>query len=234
MRTDAADPPTTSVLVVDDHTTFSELLSLALGLEPDFTCVGTASSIARAHVMVNELRPDLVLMDVRLGDGDGVAASAELTQRHPDLRVIVLTAHTDSSVMQRAVDAGVCGFLPKDGSLPELLHALRSAHRGGLIVHHSLLKALVAQRPRRKSDALSPLTRREQQVLKMLADGSDVRTLAKSLKISVNTARGYVKTLLMKLDAHSQLEAVVIATKHGMVNVAPGLIPGGLDRRKGA
>jgi DNA-binding NarL/FixJ family response regulator len=216
---------------VDDHTTFADLLALALNAEPDFTCVGTASGVAKALTMVDELRPDVVLMDVRLGDGDGIAATAELTQLYPELRVVVLTANTDTTLMQRAADAGACCLLPKDGSLPDMLQALRSSRRGGLVVHPALLSALTADRPRRRSDYLPPLTRRERDVLRMLAEGSDPRAIAKDLGIAVATCRGYVKSLLLKLDAHSQLEAVVIATNHGLVSVGPMSAPGG-NRRK--
>jgi DNA-binding NarL/FixJ family response regulator len=221
MKTRSTAPlTTTSVLVVDDHTTFADLLAMALDAETDFTCVGTAPSVAKALAMVDELRPDLVLMDVRLGDGDGVTATAELTRLHPDLRVVVLTAHTDTALMQRAADAGACCLLPKDGSLPDMLQALRTSRRGGLVVHPSLLKSLIATQPP-KTSYLPPLSRRERDVLRMLADGSDAKTIAKDLGISVNTCRGYVKSLLLKLNAHSQLEAVVIATNHGLVSVGP-------------
>jgi DNA-binding NarL/FixJ family response regulator len=212
---------TTSVLVVDDHTTFSDLLAMALDHEPDLTCVGTAGSVTRGLAMVDELRPDVVLMDVRLGDGDGVTATAELTRRYPELRVVVLTAHIDSALMQRAADAGACCLLPKDGSLPDMLAALRNSRQGGLMVHPALLRTLMASTPP-ASIYLPPLTRRERDVLTMLADGSDARAIAKSLGISVNTCRGYVKNLLLKLDAHSQLEAVVIATNRGLISVGPG------------
>ncbi len=211
------DDPAT-VLVVDDHTTFSDLLAMALDREPDLTCVGTAATVAEAMAMAEEFRPDLVLMDVRLGDGDGVAATAELTRTYPELRVVVLTAHTDTALMQRAADAGACCLLLKNGSLPDMLQALRSSRRGGLVVSPALLKALITSQPK-PGHYLPPLTRREREVLRMLADGSDARAIAKNLTISVNTCRGYVKNLLVKLDAHSQLEAVVIATKHGLVNV---------------
>jgi DNA-binding NarL/FixJ family response regulator len=211
---------TTSVLVVDDHTTFSDLLAMALDQEPDLTCVGTAASAAGALAMAETLRPDLVLMDVQLGDGDGIAATAELTRNHPELRVVVLTAHIDSALMQRAADAGACCLLPKNGSLPDMLAALRSARRGGLSIHPGLLKVLVTSKPT-SSSHLPPLTSREHDVLRMLADGSDARAIAKTLGISVNTCRGYVKNLLLKLGAHSQLEAVVKATNRGLVNVGP-------------
>jgi DNA-binding NarL/FixJ family response regulator len=212
---------TTTVLVVDDHTTFSDLLAMALDHEPDLTCVGTASSVGKALLMAEELRPDLVIMDVQLGDGDGICATAELTRTYPDLRVVVLTAHIDSALMQRAADAGACCLLPKDGSLPDMLMALRSSRHGGLVVHPALLKALITSKPPSGNDYLPPLTPREHEVLRMLADGSDARAIARSLGISVSTCRGYVKSLLLKMDAHSQLEAVVIATNRGLVSVGP-------------
>jgi DNA-binding NarL/FixJ family response regulator len=206
------------VVVVDDHTTFSDLVALALDHQPDFTCLGTASSVAQALTLVARLRPDLVLMDVHLGDGDGVAATAELTRLYPQLRVVVLTAHSDTALMQRAADAGACALLAKDGSLPDMLQALRTARRGGLVVGPVLMKALAKSQPLGKSH-VEPLTPREGDVLSMLADGSDARAIAKDLGISVSTCRFYVKSLLVKLDAHSQLEAVVIATKRGLVSV---------------
>jgi len=225
MNTSAAtiDAPTvtsTPVLVVDDHTTFSDLLALALAGEPDLTCVGTASRVAEAFAMVDRLRPDLVVMDVRLGDGDGVDATAELTRAYPGLRVVVLTAHTDPALMQRAADAGACCLLLKNGSLPDMLAALRTSRRGGLVVGPALLRVLIASQPL-EGDFLSPLTRREREVLRMLAGGSDARAISKDLGISVHTCRGYLKNLLLKLGAHSQLEAVVIATRHGLVSVGP-------------
>jgi len=223
-------PMTTNVVVVDDHTTFSDLLAMALNAEPDFTCVGTAPSVAKAMVMVDELRPDLVIMDVRLSDGDGVAATAQLTTLYQALRVIVLTAHTDSSLMQRAADAGACCLLPKNGSLQDMLKALRSSRRGGLVVHPALLSTLIGAQLRRKVDYLPPLTRRERDVLRMLADGSDARAIARDLGITVATCRGYVKSLLLKLNAHTQLEAVVIATNHGLMRVGPMTASGGNRR----
>ena len=195
---------TTTVVVVDDHRTFSDLLALALTAEPDFDCVGKATSVATALAMVEDLRPDLVLMDVRLGDGDGVAATAELTRSYPDLRVVVLTAHADLALMKRAADAGACCLLPKDGSLPDMLEALRRSRRGGITMPQ-----------------LPTLTRREHDVLMKLAIGLDARAIAKHLGISVNTCRGYVKSLMLKLGAHSQLEAVVIATNNGLVRLGP-------------
>ena len=217
----AARGPITSVLVVDDHTTFSDLLALALDREPDFTCVGTAASVSEALAKVEDRRPDVVLMDVRLGEGDGVAATAELTRTYPELRVVILTAHIDTALMHRAADAGACCLLPKDGSFPNLLESLRCSRREGLVVHPALLRSLIRSQPQ-ENVTIPVLTPREREVLKMLADGLDARAIATHLGISLHTCRGYVKNLLLKLDAHSQLEAVVIATSRGLVRLRTG------------
>ena len=95
--------------------------------------------------MAQELVPDVILMDVNLGDQDGLDLTAELVDEHPELRVVVLTAHADGAAMRRAAAAGACALLPKDGSLPDLLNGLRSARPGGFVVHPTLLRTLVTE-----------------------------------------------------------------------------------------
>jgi DNA-binding NarL/FixJ family response regulator len=207
----------TRILVVDDHKTFADLLKVALDAEPDLHCVATGHSVGEGLLLVDSFRPDLVVMDYQLGDGDGVAATAEIVTRHPGTRVIVLTAHADSDLMRRAAEAGACCLLPKDGSLPDLLNALRSARPGGFVVHPALLKSLVV-RDVVQAEYVPPLSRRENDVLRMLSLGMDARAIAEHLGISVNTCRGYVKSLLAKLGAHSQLEAVAIANRRGLIH----------------
>ena len=210
----------TRVLVVDDHKTFSDLLSLALSAQPDLTCVGTAHSAAEAIRMTGALTPDVVVLDVRLGEEDGIAVARTLTAQHPQMRVVILTAFADSALLHRAAVAGACSLVPKDGSLPDVLQALRSARLGGFSVHPALLRTLVrvAPEPGHPRPALSP---REREVLSMLASGLDVSTIARNLHISHNTCRGYVKNILTKLDAHSQLQAVVTARAQGLIDGQP-------------
>ena len=210
---------TIDVVVVDDHRTFADLLALALAAEPDMNCVGTADSVESGLALVEDVRPDVVVMDVQIGDDDGILATARLLERLPATRVVVLTAHADRHVLNRASDAGACALLPKDGSLTEMLSALRTARRGGLVVHPQLLRRIVGTvRPVGQS-YVPPLTRREHQVLQLLAEGLDARAVSKQLDISLNTCRGYIKSLLLKLEAHSQLEAVAIASRNGLVRV---------------
>ena len=212
-----------TVLVVDDHKTFTDLVRMALESEPDLACVGTAHDVRTARAMVEEHDPDVVLMDVNLGAEDGLELTADLVAANPALRVVVLTAHGEATVTRRAVAAGACAVLPKDGSLPELLHGLHTASTGSVAVHPSLLRKLVngeQHAPPDDSVPLSPLTPREMHVLQLLAQGRDVRAISRELHISVNTCRGHVKNVLMKLGAHSQLEAVVVAGVHGLVETS--------------
>lgn len=207
------------VLVVDDHQTFTDLIALALGGEDDLECVGAAHDAAGARDLVAALSPDVVLMDVNLGGDDGLDLTAELLRERPELLVVVLTAHGDAEVMRRATRAGASVLLPKNGSLPELLSGLRGARHGALVVHPELLRTLVIAVPEPPGRPAPPmLTPREQAVLERLAGGRTVTMIARELDISVHTCRGYVKTMMAKLDVHSQLEAVVVGVMHGLVD----------------
>jgi DNA-binding NarL/FixJ family response regulator len=214
----AAEP--VRVLVVDDHQTFAELLALALEGQPSLSYVGHANTAEQAMRLVVELRPDVVLMDVQLPDLDGITATERLRGQHPDVRVVVLTAHSEPALVARAAAAGAAGFLTKDGALGDVLHALHTAHGGGMTVSAHLLAGLLTNSPTVTAAPTSQaagLTSREYDVLRLMGNGLDVRSIAQNLGISPHTCRGYVKNVLAKLDAHSQLEAVVIATRRGLL-----------------
>jgi DNA-binding NarL/FixJ family response regulator len=211
-------PAPIRVLVVDDHRAVADAIALAIGGASDLICLGTAHNVEDAFALTQRLEPDVVVMDVRLGDGDGVELTARLTARFPELRVVILTAVVDHGLLQRAAEAGASGIFPKDGSLADVLSAVRSARVDDLVVHPSLLRKL-ALRPTPGPVSVLSLTSREQDVLTLMADGQDSAQIARRLGISLLTCRGYVKSLLTKLDAHSQLEAVVVATRLGLVRV---------------
>ncbi len=217
-ETTSDEVPPVRVLVVDDHRTFTELVCLALGAEPDLDCVGTAHGPAEARAQVARHAPDLVLMDVDLGEGDGLDLTAELLAGRPDLRVVVLTACCDASALRRAAAAGACALLPKGGPLKDLLDGLRNARHGELFVQAALLRTLVSGTgPDRPVPPRPNLTPRETVVLALLTEGRPVGDIARELEISIHTCRGYVKAVLAKLGAHSQLEAVAIAGRQGLV-----------------
>lgn len=218
------------VAVVDDHLTFTELLTSALDREPDLASVGQAHTGAEGIALCRRERPDVVLMDVELPDMDGFAVTRAVLADLPETRVVVLTAHAAPEFVGRAAGAGACGFLPKDGSLSEMLATLRTARRGSLSIHPSLLTRIAMPGPRVPTEpAPEPeaslgapaLTQRERDVLELMGQGKDVRAISRELGITPSTCRGYVKAVLMKLDAHSQLEAVVTAVRMGLLRLSP-------------
>lgn len=201
------------VLVVDDHTTFAELLTYALGSEPDLVSAGHARSVKEGVRLCLALKPEVVVMDYHLEDGTGLAAAEQILARAPETRIIMLTGHPTAEALEQAAGLGICAFLPKDGSLSTVLDTLRHARQGNMVVHPSLLSLLSAKKQHDDGTLVPTLTQREHEVLQLMATGHDVRTNARILGISPHTCRGYVKSILAKLNAHSQLEAVVTARR---------------------
>lgn len=207
----------TRILIIDDHTTFAELLASALDREPDLAGVGCAATAQAGVEQFLETAPDVVVLDYHLPDGDGLGVAEQILAMSSTTRVVMLTGDPTSGVLERAAELGVCAFLPKDGSLATMLDTLRHARRGSMVVHPSLLAQLGARRAPAGGVPVPTLTQRELEVLRLMATGKDVRGNAKALGISLNTCRGYVKSILAKLGAHSQLEAVVTATRMGLL-----------------
>jgi DNA-binding SARP family transcriptional activator/ActR/RegA family two-component response regulator len=131
------------ILIVDDHTTFSDLLAGALDREPDLKSVGAAKSVESAVTMFRELQPDVVIMDLHLTDGSGLEAAGQILSEAPEARIIMLTGNPSQETLGEAARMGICGFLPKDGGLGVMLDTLRHAHPGNMIVHPSLFAGLV-------------------------------------------------------------------------------------------
>jgi DNA-binding NarL/FixJ family response regulator len=214
----AETPPTPiRVLIVDDHDVFASSLAQVLGLEPDLLALGTASSIAQARTMIPSTLPDVVLMDHRLPDGDGVEAIAELHELRSSTKFVVLTASTADHVLVTAIESGATGFLSKSRSLDEVRSAVRAAHSGEAVISPEMLARLLPRLNRRREPGRVELTERELEVLALLSEGLTNTDIAKRMVVSVHTVRNHVANLSAKLGAHSKLEALSIAIRRGLL-----------------
>jgi DNA-binding NarL/FixJ family response regulator len=207
----------TRVLVVDDHDLVAESLCRALDAEDDLMVVAVASSVTQAVDRARHLRPDVVVMDYQLPDGTGALATATIKTEHPEIHVVMLTGRASGAVLADALEAGCGGFVAKDGRFSELVAAIRAVRRGEVRVPQSLVDDLAAHLRPRSPEVGADLTRREREVLGLLAAGLSTVGMVEALFVSVHTVRNHVRNILGKLHARSRLEAVAIATRLGIL-----------------
>lgn len=204
------------MLVVDDHRVVAETLRMAIDLEEALVCVGIAGSAEEALDLMPGAGADVVLMDVRLPGMDGIEGTRRLKDRYPGLRVLILSAYTGVDVVARAAGAGASAVLAKEGTLADIVAAIRSTNDGALMVG-SLALAPEAEGQGEVTVADPGLTKREYEVPGLLGEGLNPKSIARRLGISLETVRGHLKALMAKLDAHTQLEAVTIALRQGIL-----------------
>jgi DNA-binding NarL/FixJ family response regulator len=214
---DGPPPATVRVVVVDDHQMFAASLAQALQSEPDLLVVGQATSIAGARDLMASAAPDVVLLDHRLPDGDGVGAIADLHRIRPSAKIVVLTASASDRVLVAAMEAGAAGYIAKTQRLDEVLAGVRAAAEGESVVSAKLLSRLLPRLQRRNQAGGTVLTEREREILDLLAKGMSNADIARQLTISVHTVRNHVANLSAKLGAHSKLEVLSIAVREGLV-----------------
>jgi len=193
----------TTVLIVDDHRSFADLLEAALGSVEGLRCLGTASTAEEGIRRVGELWPSVVVMDIQMPGTDGLAATREVRRASPRTAVAVVTAHQDGEWVARAARAGASAFIPKNGSLAEMITLLREARPGRMQVAPSVLSV-----NRAGGTAVQELTARELEVLGYIGQGLEVKAIAQVLGISVHTCRGYIKTIYATLHVSSRIGAV--------------------------
>ncbi|OLF08050.1 DNA-binding response regulator [Actinophytocola xinjiangensis] len=201
------------VLLVEDHDMVAEAIGRALDQAEGITVVARARSIAEARAQAHQHRPDVVVLDRRLPDGDAINAIADLNAA--GARVLVLTADANASVAARVAQAGGAGLLLKSSRLDELETAVRQVAAGEAAFGPGLLTGVLE---RLSSPAGNPLTAREQQTLVLLAAGASTDEIGERLGVTRNTVRNHVQRVLDKLDARSKLEAVVIARREGLLD----------------
>lgn len=203
------------VLLVDDHPAILEGVRATLESADDITVVSTADDGESARSRVRATEPDVVVMDYGLPDTDGIALTRDLKAAVPGVRVLLLTANDDASVVDQAVRGGCDGFLAKTAAPAEIIDAVRRLHAGEALFDVALLVRAVRTEPVRPGPG--DLSSRELDVLRSLARGSSTEAVASELFVSVNTVRSHVRRILEKLDAHSKLEAVAIAVRDGIL-----------------
>lgn len=220
--------PTTRVLVVEDQRTLADALEIGINAQPDLQCVAAVHTVDEALHALATGDPDLVLMDVHLPGTDGIEGTRRVRAAHPTTRVLILTADATPQLLAAAAAAGAAGFLGKDTAFTDILAAIRSPIEGKILVEGDALARLLDGResgaPAPPGGGAAPpagLTCRETEVLALLGEGLDPQAIADRLVVSVHTARGHVKRIMMKLDAHSQLQAVVTATRMGLLDRTP-------------
>ena len=208
---------TVRVLIVDDHEVLASSLAHALDVEPDIVAVGVAGTLERAAAMIPTTAPDVLLLDHRLPDGDGVEEVGRLRALRPSMAVIILTASAAEHVMVSAIEAGVSGFLSKTRSLAEVTSAVRAAAAGEAVISPEMLARLLPRLNRTGRAGRYTLTEREREVLGLVSEGLTNAAIAERLVVSVHTVRSHVANLSAKLGARSKLEALSIAVREGLL-----------------
>jgi len=226
MAADSADDQTSDnvdnqnrirLAVVDDHSVTAEGLARIFSQEPDIELVGTASSVTGALDLVSATTPDVVLMDYRLPDGNGVDAAATILERWPLTNILILSGVEDRDILSRAVEIGCVGMLSKDRPWTDVVTAVRSAARGESVIRVEDLGGLL-KRLRFHGAENQWLTARELEILGLLAQAKSTEDIAREKFLSTHTVRNHVSSILNKLGAHSRLEAVTIAQREGLLH----------------
>jgi DNA-binding NarL/FixJ family response regulator len=213
----------TRVLIVDDEKLIAEMLAEVIGGEPDMAVVGVAGTVAAATALAAR-QPDVVLMDYRLPDGTGAAATRLVKARWATARVVMLSALHDDETLMESIQAGADGFLTKESAIDDVVAAVRRVHAGEIL----LPSAVIGEIAKRVADGRAnvatpslaePLTARELVILRVLATGASTEAMCERLSVSPNTLRTHTGHILHKCGVHSKLEAVVYGLRHGLLEV---------------
>ncbi len=205
------------VMIVDDHAIVREGLTMLLSEEPDIDVVGEARDGVEALTRISHLQPDVVLMDLVMPNKDGIAATTEIRQDYPDCQVLVLTSFAEDQRVPDAIQAGAVGYLLKDVLKADLLRAIHAAARGEPTLHpeaqRQLMQQVAAPDP---PNLLDTLTDREMDVLRLISQGNSNKEIAATLHLAEGTVKGYVSTILSKLQVADRTQAALYAVKHGV------------------
>jgi DNA-binding NarL/FixJ family response regulator len=215
---------TIRLLLVDDQRLMRDGLRILLELESDFEVVGEVENGAQALTAYRQLSPDVILMDIRMPEMDGVEATRRLRETDPNAKVIILTTFDDDEYVFEGLRAGALGYLLKDVSGDELADAIRKVAAGGSMIEPSVARKVVAEFARlapvtteAKEELIEPLSEREIEILKLVSQGLTNREIANKLFLAEGTVKNYVTSILQKIDARDRTQAAIRARELGLL-----------------
>ena len=209
------------VLIVDDHAIVREGQMALIDTEPGMEVVGEAQDGFEAVEMADKIQPDVILMDLEMPRKGGIEAIGEIKAENPDARILVLTSYTEDEKVYAAIKAGAQGYLLKDSSPNEILAAIRQVHHGETSMRPSIAEKLMRelQRSSNLKPTVDPLTEREVEILKLVAQGLPNQEISEQLVISERTVRTHVTNILSKLHLANRTQAALYALREGLADL---------------
>jgi len=215
----------TRVLIADDHAIVRAGLRALLKGEAGMELVGEASGGEEALRLVENLNPDILVLDLSMPDMDGIQVTKRVHATAPDVRILILTVHEDEALLREAIRAGAAGYILKHAAEEELISAINMVQMGDIYVHPKLVRSLLVAPQKLIPTSPQPeelLTPRELDVLNCIVQGYTNRQIAEELSLSVRTVEGYRANMTEKLGLHSRAELVRYAREHGLLDKGAG------------
>lgn len=215
------------ILLVDDHAVVRGGLRMLLAADPEIEIVGEAETGAQGIRLTEQLRPDVVLMDISMPDMNGIEATRQIKAQHPEIAVLALTMHEDDQYFFEMLGAGASGYVPKRAAPNDLISAIHAVRNGGMFLFPSLARTLVQDYLQRREQPGAPavrqgleeLTEREREVLALIAEGQSNQEIADALVISIKTVNRHRENIMAKLNLHSRVELVRYAIEKGLIEL---------------
>jgi DNA-binding NarL/FixJ family response regulator len=207
-----------NLVLIEDHQALREGLELLLDRE-GWRVVGSAGTAAEGRELVERLAPDVALVDISLGDDSGIELTAALVDADPDRRIVLYTGSTDVEQLISGLDSGARGYALKEGTPRELTAALQTVADGGTYVDPRLRPALLSERATRSQSVLS---KRECEIMALLAEGLTGEQVAERLVLSPDTVKTHIRNAMTKLEAHTRVHAIAIALREGFISPPEG------------
>ena len=208
---------TIKVLIAEDHAIVRAGLKALIATEPGLEVIGDVSNGLEAVAQARALRPDVILMDLSMPHMDGINATREIKSEHPGARILVLTSFIEDDKVFAAIKAGALGYLLKESSPDDLLRGIRAVHRGESWLHPAIAAKLIRDLQAPQNAPLKePLTERELEIIKLVAQGLANKEIANQLEIAERTVRTHVSNILEKLHLANRTQATLYAIKKGL------------------